>query len=1103
MMKTKLKIIAIVLGVFALASVHVFGGTSLSPASLRSEYHVNPVGMDVTQPRLSWTIVAEADGRGARQTAYRVLVASSLEQLAANRGDLWDTKKVNSDQTNQLVYAGAPLQSQMQCFWKVMTWDEVGKASDWSAPASWSMGLLNSDDWQAGWIGLDQAPKNKPEYRAALDGKNPKLVINKAIYGVLDDPAKQMDLKAIVQAHVDGGALLLTPSNDFAGKDPADETKKKLQLEYTVDDRMVKATVEENKELDLSIGRKRKEYLPAPYLRKEFQVRAGVKRAVVYATAQGVFELNLNGQRVGDEYFMPGWTDYRKRIYYRAYDVTSMLNTGANALGAILGDGWFRGNISCIDQNKYGTRLRFKGQLRIEYADGKSEVIASDNTWKGAYGPIVESDMQDGEVYDARREMPGWSRSGFDDSKWSAIVTGAESNALLEAYPGAPVRRTLELPTLELTEPEAGSYVFDLGQNFSGWIRLKVKGHAGDKVVMHFAEMLNADGTAYTANLRSARAVDTYILKGGAEEVWEPRFTFHGFRYVQISGLRAKPTPDAVTGIVVHSDSPVSASFECSNPMLNQLHSNILWGQRSNYLEVPTDCPQRDERLGWTGDTQVFIRTGCYNQDVSAFFTKWMVDLMDTQNKQGLFGNQAPVFHGHGAAAWACAGIISPWTIYKVYGDTRIIADNYDSMARYLEACGKDGPSGRKAHTWGDWLAPSGRPPTALISTAYYAYTTSLMAEMADALGKTEDAAKYRKQFEAIRIYFQKTYVKPDGKIESELQTAYCMALSFDLLTDSQRKQAAAHLVERIKQKDYHLSVGFLGMPILLPTLTDIGRSDLAYRLIQNTTYPSWGYSIEQGATTIWERWNSFSKKDGFGDVRMNSFNHYSLGSCGEWMFRSMLGIDTDGAGFNKITMKPEIGEGITWAKGHYDSIFGRIGSDWKRDGDQFDWTIRVPANTTATVYVPSKDAASVSESGNAIDQVEGVTFLRMEAGRAVYAVASGQYTFHSTIGKPDPASWLGASAESAPIRDVAIVIKKALYGQQGNPAKQADVTKQIQQAIASGTYSITANNELAGHDPAYEIKKTLELEYTLNGTLVKQSVAENARFDLINSPKQ
>ena len=707
---------------------------------------------------------------------------------------------------------------------------------------------------------------------------------------------------------------------------------------------------------------------------------------------------------------MPGWTDYRKRIHYRAYDVTSLLSTGPNAIGAILGDGWFRGNISCIDQHKYGTRLRLKAQLCIDYADGQSEVIASDPSWKAAYGPIVESDMQAGEVYDARREMPGWNRAGFNASDWAPVVTGAQLNPPLEAYPGVPVRCTKELATVAMTEPEPGSYVFDLGQNFSGWIRLKVTGNAGDKVVMHFAEMLKADGTVYTANLRSARATDTYILKGepsspsassrqGGEEVWEPRFTFHGFRYVQIRGLRNRPTPDAVTGIVIHSDAPISSAFECSNPLVNKVYSNIMWGQLSNYLEVPTDCPQRDERLGWTGDTQVFIGTGCYNQDVSAFFTKWMVDLMDTQNGQGLFGNQAPVFHGHGAAAWACAGIICPWTIYKMYGDTRMIAERYDSMARYLDACGKDGLGGRKHHTWGDWLAPGGRPPKEFISCAYFAYTTSLMAEMADVLGKKEDAAKYSKQFDDIRDHFQKTFVKPDGRIESNLQTAYCMALAFDLLTDTQRKQAAAHLVERVKERGDHLSVGFLGMPILLPTLTDIGRSDLAYRIIQKETYPSWGYSIAQGATTIWERWNSYSKDKGFGDVKMNSFNHYSLGSCGEWMFRSMLGIGSDGVGFKKLIMKPETGEGITWAKGHYDSIMGRIGSDWKLDGDQFSWKITVPPNTTATVYVPAKAVVDVMESGRPASSAVGVTFLRLEADRAVFAVESGEYAFSSRVG--------------------------------------------------------------------------------------------------------
>ena len=723
-----------------------------------------------------------------------------------------------------------------------------------------------------------------------------------------------------------------------------------------------------------------------------------MKRAIVYATAQGVYELSLNGQRVSNDVFMPGWTDYKQRIYYTAYDVTDLLKEGPNAIGAILGDGWFRGNISCIGQNKYGNKLRLKAQLHIDYQNGQSEILATDPSWKASYGPILESDMQAGEVYDARLEMPGWSQAGFDQSSWSPIVTGSSLKPLLQAYPGVPVRAVKELPAVKVSEPTPGTYVFDLGQNFSGWARLKVNGQAGDEVTMIFAEMLKDDGSAYTINLRSARAVDTYVLKGGGEEVWEPRFTFHGFRYVQVTGLKEKPTADTITGIVLYSDSPESSSFECSNPMVNKIQENIVWGQRSNYLEVPTDCPQRDERLGWTGDTQVFIRTGCYNQDVSEFFTKWMVDLMDTQNRQGLFGNQAPVFHGHGAAAWACAGIICPWTIYKVYGDTRMIETHYDAMVRYMDACGKDGLGGRKAHTWGDWLAPGGRPPTALISAAYHAYTTSLMAEMAVALGKIDDATKYNKQFQDIRAHFQKTFVKADGKIESELQTAYCMALSFDLLTAAQRKQAEAHLIERIKKDNYHLSSGFLGIPILLPTLTDMGRSDIAYRIIQNTTYPSWGYSIEQGATTIWERWNSYSKDRGFGDVKMNSFNHYSLGACGEWMFRSMLGIETDGAGFKKITMKPELGEGITWAKGHYDSIQGRIGSDWKIENKTFHWNITVPANTTATVYVPAKDAAAVTESGKPASEAEGVKFLRMEKDRAVYQVSAGSYGFVSPL---------------------------------------------------------------------------------------------------------
>ena len=983
------------IALLSLMSCTAFAANDAELNNLRCEYHNNPLGIDITSPRLSW--ITQSDNRGWKQSAYQILVASSQENLDQDRGDLWDSGKVEANQSIQIPYAGKPLLSHGQCFWKVKVWDQNGAASPWSQTATWSMGLLNEADWQAQWIGHDKAVKITPNRDAELAGKGHKITITKALYGLKGDPKKQIDIKEKLQAHVDAGNLSLKVTNEFAGKDPAYEEKKVLEAQWLVEDWKSGIVANENEICDLTVGRP-KQYLPAPYLRKEFTVATGVKRAIVYATAQGVYELSLNGQRVSNDVFMPGWTDYKQRIYYTAYDVTDLLKEGPNAIGAILGDGWFRGNISCIGQNKYGNKLRLKAQLHIDYQNGQSEILATDPSWKASYGPILESDMQAGEVYDARLEMPGWSQAGFDQSSWSPIVTGASLKPLLQAYPGVPVRAVKELPAVKVSEPTPGTYVFDLGQNFSGWARLKVNGQAGDEVTMIFAEMLKDDGSAYTINLRSARAVDTYVLKGGGEEVWEPRFTFHGFRYVQVTGLKEKPTADTITGIVLYSDSPESSSFECSNPMVNKIQENIVWGQRSNYLEVPTDCPQRDERLGWTGDTQVFIRTGCYNQDVSEFFTKWMVDLMDTQNRQGLFGNQAPVFHGHGAAAWACAGIICPWTIYKVYGDTRMIETHYDAMVRYMDACGKDGLGGRKVHTWGDWLAPGGRPPTEFISAAYHAYTTSLMAEMAVALGKIDDATKYNKQFQDIRAHFQKTFVKADGKIESELQTAYCMALSFDLLTAAQRKQAEAHLIERIKKDNYHLSSGFLGIPILLPTLTDMGRSDIAYRMIQNTTYPSWGYSIEQGATTIWERWNSYSKDRGFGDVKMNSFNHYSLGACGEWMFRSMLGIETDGAGFKKITMKPELGEGITWAKGHYDSIHGRIGSDWKIENKTFHWNITVPANTSATVYLPAMDAAAVTESGKVVSQADGVEFLRMEKDRAVYQVSAGSYGFVSPL---------------------------------------------------------------------------------------------------------
>lgn len=975
-------------------SQSLIAANTLGPIDLRCEYHTDPVGIDAVQPRLSWRLTTngqpEPGQRGLKQSAYRVLVASSLEDLSRGRGDLWDSGRVDTDRTIHQVYQGSVLQSRQQCFWKVMFWDHDDQASAWSDPARWSMGLLELSDWKSQWIGYDKIPDQTIQ-------QNSKVVVTKAIFGVLRNKKLCADVTEKINQLVADGTYSFKVSNELFDEVPAFGRKKRLSLEYTLDGNLFKRTLNENTDFAFLSTAKPKlltrRYLPSPHLRKDFSIDAAVKRAVVYVTAQGVVEMRLNGQRIGDEFLAPGWTDYRKRIYYRAYDVSDLLQSGKNTIGGILGDGWFRGNISIKGQNQYGDKLRLRAQLHIDYANGRSETIASDPSWKASFGPILQSDMHAGETFDARLKMPGWDQPGFNDRQWDSVDTGSEIDSLLQSYPGDPIRRTGELAVAKVTQPHTGLHVFDLGQNFSGWVRLKISGRSGDKVTMRFGEMLNPDGSVFMDNLRSARATDTYILKGDGEEIWEPHFTFHGFRYVEVEGLPNKPPADTITGVVIHTDAPMTSSFECSDPMLNRLHQNILWGQRSNYLEVPTDCPQRDERLGWTGDTQVFIRSGTYHQDVAAFFTKWMVDLADSRNPKGIYGNQAPVFHGWGSPGWSDAGVICPWTIYQAYGDKRILETHYDEMKQFIEACGRNGMGGL-GRGFGDWLSIGATTPKDLISVAYYAYSTQLMAKIATTLGKTDDAKQFELLFEQLREHFQNTFVDNDGKIKGHTQTGYCMALTYDLLTDQQRRQAADHLVERIESNNNHLSVGFLGVSILLPALTEIGRSDLAYQLIQNKTYPSWGYSVEQGATTIWERWNSYTKDKGFNAGAMNSFNHYAYGACSEWMFASMLGIDMASPGYQTIRMKPEIGHGVTWAKGHYDSIHGRIASDWKIDSGTFRWNVTVPPNTTAVISLPTAKIENVTEGGQSISGNSAVMSGVNDQDRVQVQLGSGSYVF-------------------------------------------------------------------------------------------------------------
>ena len=685
--------------------------------------------------------------------------------------------------------------------------------------------------------------------------------------------------------------------------------------------------------------------------------------------------------------------------------MSPLLKRGDNAIAALLADGWYSGHIGNGGFQFYGETPALLAQLEVNYADGSSERVVTDASWKLHTSPILSTDFMLGESYDARLELRGWDQPGLDDSAWLAATVRDESSRLLEGQVMEPVRQTITLRAKAVTEPKPGRWTFDLGQNMVGVVRLKVTAPAGTRITLRHAEILNPDGTIYTVNLRTAVSVDSYICKGGGVETWQPRFTFHGFRYVELTGLPDKPSLDAVTGVVINSDTPSAGGFTCSDPRLNQLQSNILWGQRGNYISIPTDCPQRDERLGWMGDAQVFVRTATFNADVAAFFTKWLVDVDDGQTPAGAFSDVNPNTMNCGnVPAWADAGVICPWTIYQVYGDKRVLERHLPAMTRWVEWCrthstglirDKD-----RGNDYGDWLSIGADTPKDLIGTAYFAYSTRLVAKSYQALGKTELAAKYDQLFQDIKTAFNKEYVDPDGRIAGDTQCAYVMALKFDLLPDALRPKAAGYLEADIKAKGGHLSTGFVGVSYLLPVLTLEGKVDTAFALLMQDSFPSWLFSVKHGATTIWERWDGWTPEKGFQDPGMNSFNHYSLGSCGEWLYQTVAGIAADPAqpGFGHLVIHPRVGGGLTWVKAHYDSIHGRIASAWTLKDGRFTLDTVIPANTTATVYVPAASADQVTEGGQPVANSKDVKFLRLEAGAAVFAVPAGAYRFAAPI---------------------------------------------------------------------------------------------------------
>ncbi|HEX7960804.1 MAG TPA: glycoside hydrolase family 78 protein [Terriglobales bacterium] len=749
---------------------------------------------------------------------------------------------------------------------------------------------------------------------------------------------------------------------------------------------------------------------PAPLLRREFDLSPGILRARLSVTSHGLYELQLNGRRVGDQVFTPGWTSYNKRIQYQTYDVTDLLKSGHNAIGAMLGSGWYRYE----GRHLYGDHLALLLQLHITYGNGREQIIATDSGWKSSTGPILMSEIYNGETYDARLEKANWTQPGFNDSAWSGVRTANYAKDNLVAPAGPPVRRIQELKPVKMLRTPAGETVFDMGQNMVGWVRLKLRGPAGTTVTVRHAEVLDPKGNFYTENLRKAAATVRYTLKGDGQETFEPHFTFQGFRYVAVDGYPGEPTPDSVTGIVIHSDMQPSSEFTTSNPLINQLQHNILWGQKGNFLDVPTDCPQRDERLGWTGDAEVFARTAAFNMDVAGFFTKWLRDMAADQRPNGIVPQVIPDTTGadqtpRAAAGWSDAAVIIPWTIYLTYGDKRILEQQYPSMVKWVEyerQRAGDSLIWKNDFQYGDWLAyasPSGEArfyPGAstgsdLIATAFFANSTDLLQRTATVLGKKDDASKYSELLAKIKAAFRREFVTDSGRVGENTQTAYVLALAFDLLPEESRPVAARRLADDVRQRK-HITTGFLGTPFLCSVLTRYGYLDEAYMLLNNERYPGWLYPVRQGATTIWERWDGIKPDGSFPSAEMNSFNHYAYGSIGDWMYRVVAGIEVDPAapGYKHILIQPQPGGGLTSVAVSHLTPYGKVSSSWQLTAGSFSLTVDIPPNTTATVRLPHAQLAQLRESGEPISGANGINGARQDGEAVVLDAGSGTYRF-------------------------------------------------------------------------------------------------------------
>jgi len=752
-----------------------------------------------------------------------------------------------------------------------------------------------------------------------------------------------------------------------------------------------------------------------PIFRKEFKSAKKIQSATAYITAHGMYEACLNGKRIGDGYLAPGWTSYNKRLQFQTYDVTNLLNNGTNAVGITVGNGWYRGYLAWGgNKDVWGKDIALLFQLDITFSDGSKESIVSDNSWKSSTGSIVNTEIYDGETIDARKEKTGWCNPGYNDADWKTVVIKEYSKSILVASQNEPVRKHEIFHPIKVITTPKGEKVIDFGQNLVGWVIVKAKGNAGDKISISHAEVLDKKGNFYTDNLRAAKARVDYILKGGGEETFEPHFTFFGFRYIRIEDYPGEIKPENFTAVALYSDMQPTGTFTCSNPLINQLQHNIQWGQKGNFLDVPTDCPQRDERLGWTGDAQVFSRTASFNMNVNNFFAKWLKDVAADQESNGSVPFVVPNVLGPGASGstgWADVCTIIPWNMYLAYGDKKILEQQYASMkawVEYMKGKSKNDLWNTGFH-FGDWLFyrpfddNDGRSAVTdkyLIAQCFYAYSTQLLINAATVLGNTNDVTNYTALLKRIKDAFLKEYLTPNGRLVSNTQTAYVLALNFDMLPETQRAEAAGRLADNVKSYGNHLTTGFLGTPYLCHVLSRFGYDSVAYKLLLQDTYPSWLYPVKMGATTIWERWDGIKPDSTFEVPSMNSFNHYSYGAIGDWMYRVVSGIDTyeDAPGYKHIKIMPHPGGNLAFANADLKTYYGTVSSHWKMEGGKFQLDVEIPANTKATIYIPAGSVELVQENNIPISTSKDMKVIGKEGNYVVAETGSGKFHFVSTM---------------------------------------------------------------------------------------------------------